>query len=148
MNFGVRDFSRLAVADWRFRRWRLWQLPASTFVDIANRNCCDNVSCWSNNMNFYHGFKSCRHNKWYCHHNSVEPTASLSSALRRKNWLEILNFFLRVFVYLPPEYSAARIVTSGQQTRWNWRCLLKTNTWLDFPALRRFLATKRPITYF
>jgi len=30
MNFGVRDFSRLAVTDWRLRRWRLWFLALTT----------------------------------------------------------------------------------------------------------------------
>jgi len=29
MNFGVFDFSRLAVTDWRLRRWRLWFLALS-----------------------------------------------------------------------------------------------------------------------
>jgi len=29
MNFGVCDFSRLAVTDWRLRRWRLWFLALS-----------------------------------------------------------------------------------------------------------------------
>jgi len=28
-NFGVCDFSRLAVTDWRVRRWRLWFLALS-----------------------------------------------------------------------------------------------------------------------
>jgi len=28
-NFGVCDFSRLAVTDWRLRRWRLWFLALS-----------------------------------------------------------------------------------------------------------------------
>jgi len=28
--FGVRDFSRLAVMDWRLRRWRLWFLALMT----------------------------------------------------------------------------------------------------------------------
>jgi len=29
-NFGVCDFSRLAVTDWRLRRWRLWFLALMT----------------------------------------------------------------------------------------------------------------------
>ena len=29
MNFGVYDFSRLTVTDWRLRRWRLWFLALS-----------------------------------------------------------------------------------------------------------------------
>jgi len=33
--FGVCDFSRLAVTDWRLRRWRLWFLVLMT----ATRNC-------------------------------------------------------------------------------------------------------------
>jgi len=28
--FGVCDFSRLAVTDWRLRRWRLWFLALTT----------------------------------------------------------------------------------------------------------------------
>ena len=32
--FGVCDFSRLAVTDWRLRRWRLWFLALMT----ATRN--------------------------------------------------------------------------------------------------------------
>ena len=28
-NFGVCEFSRLAVTDWRLRRWRLWFLALS-----------------------------------------------------------------------------------------------------------------------
>jgi len=28
--FGVGDFSRLAVTDWRLRRWRLWFLALMT----------------------------------------------------------------------------------------------------------------------
>jgi len=36
--FGVCDFSRLAVTDWRLRRWRLWFLalmtatPSNSFI--------------------------------------------------------------------------------------------------------------------
>jgi len=30
-NFGVCDFSRLAVTDWRLRRWRLWFLALVVF---------------------------------------------------------------------------------------------------------------------
>ena len=33
--FGVCDFSRLAVTDWRLRRWRLWFLALMT----ATRLC-------------------------------------------------------------------------------------------------------------
>ena len=29
-NFGVCDYSRLAVTDWRLRRWRLWFLALMT----------------------------------------------------------------------------------------------------------------------
>jgi len=32
--FGVCDFSRLAVTDWRLRRWRLWFLALTTATRI------------------------------------------------------------------------------------------------------------------
>jgi len=34
--FGVRDFSRLAVMDWRLRRWRLWFLAPMTATRISH----------------------------------------------------------------------------------------------------------------
>jgi len=34
--FGVCDFSRLAVTDWRLRRWRLWFLALMTATQISN----------------------------------------------------------------------------------------------------------------
>ena len=49
--FGVCDFSRLAVTDWRLRRWRLWFLAFMTatllvkspdetgVVDVSFQNC-------------------------------------------------------------------------------------------------------------
>jgi len=37
MNFGVCDFSRFVVTDWRLRRWRLWQLPLS--FDVSAVRC-------------------------------------------------------------------------------------------------------------
>jgi len=33
--FGVCDFSRLAVTDWRLRRWRLWFLALMTATRSA-----------------------------------------------------------------------------------------------------------------
>jgi len=35
-NFRVCDFSRLAVTDWRLRRWRLWFLALSNVPQIKN----------------------------------------------------------------------------------------------------------------
>ena len=32
--FGVCDFSRLAVTDWRLRRWRLWFLALMTATPL------------------------------------------------------------------------------------------------------------------
>jgi len=34
--FGVCDFSRLAVTDWRLRRWRLWFLALMTATHAGN----------------------------------------------------------------------------------------------------------------
>jgi len=34
MNFGVCDFSRFAVTDWRVRRWRLWFLALMTATHV------------------------------------------------------------------------------------------------------------------
>jgi len=34
MNFGVCDFSRFEVTDWRLRRWRLWFLALMTATRI------------------------------------------------------------------------------------------------------------------
>jgi len=47
MNFGVYDFSRLAVTDWRLRRWRFWFLALMTATPpfakkyTVNENCND-----------------------------------------------------------------------------------------------------------
>jgi len=35
--FGVCDFSRLAVTDWRLRRWRLWFLALMIATRIGNK---------------------------------------------------------------------------------------------------------------
>jgi len=35
MNFGVCDFSRFAVMDWRLRRWRLWFLALMTATQVV-----------------------------------------------------------------------------------------------------------------
>jgi len=37
-NFGVCDFSRLAVTDWRLRRWRLWFLALSNAPPYFKNN--------------------------------------------------------------------------------------------------------------
>jgi len=34
-NFGVCDFSRWAVTDWRLRRWRLWFLALMTATRLV-----------------------------------------------------------------------------------------------------------------
>jgi len=34
-NFGVCDFSRLAITDWRLRRWHLWFLALMTSTQVA-----------------------------------------------------------------------------------------------------------------
>ena len=36
--FGVCDFSRLAVTDWRLRRWCLWVLALMTATPVAATN--------------------------------------------------------------------------------------------------------------
>jgi len=38
--FGVCDFSRLAVMDWRFRRWRLWFLALMTATRFLSWEKC------------------------------------------------------------------------------------------------------------
>jgi len=36
MNFGVCDFSRFAVSDWRLRRWRLWCMALMTVTLLVS----------------------------------------------------------------------------------------------------------------
>jgi len=40
-NFSVCDFSRLAVTEWRLRRWRLWflALMTATHADTYVKGC-------------------------------------------------------------------------------------------------------------
>jgi len=44
--FGVCDFSRLAVTDWRLRRWRLWFMALMTSTHRANVFCRNEQSTY------------------------------------------------------------------------------------------------------
>jgi len=50
MNFGVCDFSRFSVTDWRLQRWRLWflTLMAATLLNLKKQPNLSNLK----NSNF------------------------------------------------------------------------------------------------